>query len=532
MDASGTQAPVARADDFLTGGGEMGGHVRSHDWSRSPLGPLSGWPQSLRTAASIMLNSAHPMFLAWGPSLVFIYNDAYAPFLGIRHPDALGHPFEAIWSEIWGDLAPLIGEALSGRATWSEDLHLVMLRNGYPEDTWYTFSYSPIRDESGGVGGLFCACTETTAKVRAERRLSFQVELAERLRAAASDGEIRRVASALLSDRLGADRAGYKEFDPDGEHFEIDDGWRHDGLPPISGRHALSDFGAEAAEAVRAGRTLRVADVAADRLTRDAVAAFAPLKVRAVLMVPLMRDGRIVAAVSAHMARPRRWTDDDEALVAAVVDQGWQALERRRGEARLRLLINELNHRVKNTLATVQSIASHTLRGAISPQDVRVDFEARILSLSRAHDVLTRRTWAGADLGEIAAATLEPFAGRGDARVLRQGPEVGVSPREALAISMALHELATNAAKYGALSTADGRVSIEWDVVRGPRSRRLRLTWTETGGPPVTPPPRRGFGTRLIERGLARELNGSAHVAFPPEGVICTVEAVLEPEAG
>src|SRR3990167_1943618 len=150
MDVAGTHAPAARVDDFLTGGGEMAARVRAHDWAQSPLGSWTGWPQSLRTAASIMLNSAHPMFLAWGPSLVFIYNDAYAPFLGIRHPDALGHPFEAIWSEIWGDLAPLIGEALSGRATWSEDLHLVMLRNGYPEDTWYTFSYSPIRDESGG----------------------------------------------------------------------------------------------------------------------------------------------------------------------------------------------------------------------------------------------------------------------------------------------------------------------------------------------------------------------------------------------
>ncbi|UTP39642.1 GAF domain-containing protein [Phenylobacterium sp. LH3H17] len=532
MDVAGTHAPAARGDDFLTGGGEMGALVRAHDWKLSPLGPSSAWPQSLRTAASIMLNSAHPMFLAWGPSLVFIYNDAYAPILGTRHPHALGHPFQAIWSEIWHELTPLIETALSGRATWSEDLHLIMLRNGYPEDTWYTFSYSPIRDESGGVGGLFCACTETTAKVLVQRRLTFQVELAERLRAAISEAEVRRVASALLCERLGADRAGYKEFDPDGEHFEIDDGWRHDGLPPISGRHALSDFGVEVAEAVRAGRALRVDDVASDPLTRNATAALAALQVRAILMVPLMRHGRIVAAVSAHMARPRRWTDDDEALVAAVVDQGWQALERLRGEARLRLLVNELNHRVKNTLATVQSIASHTLRGAISPQDVRADFEARILSLSRAHDVLTRRTWEGADLDEIAAATLEPFAGRGETRVLRQGPEVAVSPREALAISMALHELATNAAKYGALSTADGQVSIAWDLLRGARSRRLRLTWTETGGPPVAPPPRRGFGTRLIERGLARELNGSAHVAFPPEGVVCTVEAVLEPEAG
>ncbi len=531
MDVAGTQAPVARGDDFLTGGGEMGALVRSHDWGRSALGPSDGWPQSLRTAVSIMLNSAHPMFLAWGPSLIFIYNDAYAPILGIRHPQALGQPFQDIWSDIWQDITPLIETALSGRATWSEDLHLLMQRKGYPEDTWYTFSYSPIRDESGGVGGLFCACTETTAKVLIQQRLTFQVELSERLRAAGTEAEVRRVASALLCERLGADRAGYKEFDPDGEHFVIDNGWRHDGLPPISGRHALSDFGVEVAEGLRSGRSLRVDDVATDPRTRDATPAFAALQARALLMTPLMRDGRIVAAVSAHMAQPRRWTDMDEALVAAVVDQGWQALERLRGEARLRLLVNELNHRVKNTLATVQSIASHTLRGAASPQAARADFEARILSLSRAHDVLTRQTWEGADLDEIAATTLEPFAALGDGRLVRQGPHVRVSPREALALSMALHELATNASKYGALSGDEGRVSLEWDLGRGVRARRLRLTWTETGGPPVSPPPRRGFGTRLIERGLARELNGSARVTFAPQGVVCTVEAVLEPEA-
>jgi PAS domain S-box-containing protein len=164
------------APEFFAGGGEMGARMRTQDWATTPLGCAQEWPQSLRTAVSIMLNSRHPMFLAWGAELAFLYNDGYIPIFGARHPHTLGRPFAEIWAEIWDDVGPLVERALAGEATWAEDMHLVMQRNGYPEDTWYTFSYSPIRDESGGIGGMFCACTETTAKVLAERRLKSQLE--------------------------------------------------------------------------------------------------------------------------------------------------------------------------------------------------------------------------------------------------------------------------------------------------------------------------------------------------------------------
>lgn len=139
------------------------------DWSATGLGEPARWPQSLRTAVSIVMGSRHPMFLAWGPALHFVFNEAYAPILGVRAAGAQGRPFAALWPEIWPDIEPLVARALAGEATWSEDLPLVMTRHGYPETTYFTFSYSPIRDETGGVGGLFCACTETTAKVIAER---------------------------------------------------------------------------------------------------------------------------------------------------------------------------------------------------------------------------------------------------------------------------------------------------------------------------------------------------------------------------
>ncbi len=145
--------------------------MRSHDWRSSPLGLPETWPQSLRTVVSLLLNSKFPMFVAWGPQLAFLYNDGYLPIFGAKHPKALGRPFAEVWSEIWDDIGPLVDRAMAGEATFHEDLPLRMLRHGYPEDTWFTFSYSPVHDESGGVGGMFCACFETTGQIVGERRL-------------------------------------------------------------------------------------------------------------------------------------------------------------------------------------------------------------------------------------------------------------------------------------------------------------------------------------------------------------------------
>ncbi len=199
---------------------------------------------------------------------------------------------------------------------------------------------------------------------------------------------------------------------------------------------------------------------------------------------------------------------------------------RKRAEEHQRLLINELNHRVKNTLATVQSVASQSLRGARSPEEARAALESRLLALSRAHDVLTRENWESAGLKEIVTQAMLPFTSTRAGRVHTSGPDVRLPPRTALAIAMALQELATNAVKYGALSREAGNVEIRWTATRS-EERRLHLTWEERGGPPVTPPKRRGFGTRLIERSLAQDLNGRVVIAFEPTGLICTVDAAL-----
>jgi PAS domain S-box-containing protein len=166
---------------FLADGGEMGALFRGHDWSASPLGPPSAWPQSLKTAVGIMLSSKFPMFTAWGPELTFLYNDSYVEVLGDKHPAALGRPFQQIWEEIWSDVGPLAERAMAGEATYWERLPLLMKRKGYEEQTWFTFSYSPLRDDEGAVGGMFCACVEVTDTIKAERARSGEAERLKQL---------------------------------------------------------------------------------------------------------------------------------------------------------------------------------------------------------------------------------------------------------------------------------------------------------------------------------------------------------------
>lgn len=627
--------------------------MRAHDWSQSPLGPPPTWPQSLRTAVSILLNSGHPMFLAWGPELGFIYNDAYAQILGDKHPAALGLRFDHIWADIWDDIHPLVERALGGEATWSEDLYLQMFRRGYWEDTWWTFSYSPIRDESGEVGGMFCACHDTTDRVLGERRLTFQLKVAERLRPLTDPAAIKAAAARLLGEQLGAGRVGFAEMDADQNGLTVENDWAYGELGPLVGRYRLDDFGPAMAATLRQGRLVQVEDVAHDPTTREVAHAYGGLGIAALLAAPLVKDDRMVAVLSVHMAKPHAWTAEEQAMAQELVERTWSSVQRARAETALRdneerlrlvqaaggigsftwdmvtgqvhrspeylalqglapdfpqvgrynddwlsrvhpedrartkagfdedlvhggpfdreyrivrpsdgqvrwvhnrgrietdaqgrpvrllsvqtdvtdrkndetrqrLLINELNHRVKNTLATVQSIVAQTLRNAASLAEARGALEDRLLALSRTHDILTRRTWEGATVGEIVAGAVNAF---GAERWEIDGPEVDLAPNTALSLSLALHELATNAAKYGALASPAGKVSVRWSLEAGPR--RLSLVWRERGGPAVTPPTRRGFGSRLIERGLAQDLGGSVALTFEPAGVVCIIEAPL-----
>jgi hypothetical protein len=191
----------ANVDKFFPGGSEMARRMREFDWSKTPLGSVETWPQSLLTSIRLMLNSRYPMFVWWGRELTNFYNDAYLPILGARHPKALGRPAAQVWAEIWNVLGPQTEIVMrEGQATWNESILLVMERYGYTEETYFTFSYSPATDDDGKVGGVFCACTEDTKRILGERRVRMLRALAERATQAKSSEEACAIATATMRD--------------------------------------------------------------------------------------------------------------------------------------------------------------------------------------------------------------------------------------------------------------------------------------------------------------------------------------------
>jgi len=221
-------------------------------------------------------------------------------------------------------------------------------------------------------------------------------------------------------------------------------------------------------------------------------------------------------------ARGRAAQTADDGGARRLAGVSLDITDRKRADERQKLLVNELNHRVKNSLATVQSIAAQTLRSSASPEFFREAFETRLIALSQTHDLLTRESWAGASLREVFDVELRAMAGE-DRVTFAYEADVRLNPKAAVALGMGIHELATNAVKYGALSVPGGGVDVTWTV----EEDILRMVWAERGGPPVTPPARRGFGARLLERGLAAELSGGVELNYDAEGLVCQMALPL-----
>lgn len=328
--------------------------IDQFDWGTTPLGPKETWPAALRTTYDILMGTEFATCATWGPEQTLIYNAAYIPFLGARHPAALGQPIHEVWSDVWDDIAPLLRKAMAGERVYMENMHLVMTRNGFPEDTYWTFSYSPVRD-GDRVEGIFDIAIETTRQVMVEQQRALQVA--------------------------------------------------------------------------------------------------------------------------------------------------------------------ETTHRLKNTLALVQAIAQQTLRGVSERHLVR-SFDDRVHALAAAHDVLLKEDWNGADLSGLIEAAIANVTER--SRVHIAGPSLGVKAPIAQNISLLIHELATNAIKYGALSDPAGCVRVSWTH----DGAMVRMEWREEGGPPASPPSRKGFGTRLVSLGLTGA--GGVEMDYGPGGLTVRLSASAE----
>ena len=333
------ETPAATDLSFLEDGGELGALIRSHDWASTPLGPFEEWPQSLRSALSICLNSSFPTSIYWGPELRLLYNDAWSIIPAERHPWALGRPGREVWSDIWDVIGPQFENVLLTGAGFSTfDQRLPMVRGGRPRETYWNYSITPIRGEQGQVVGVFNQGNETTESVLSRRRDRFLLELSDRLRILSDPGEVIASAQEQIGTFLGANRVGYGEVDEEARYFTTEGNWTDGSVPSREGVHDLEAFGPVILSALRKGEPLVVGDVFEDPRTNapDFAAAFQAIEVRAAITSSLVKQGRMRAALYVHAGSPRDWTEADAQLVSDVAERTWATVERARAEASLR----------------------------------------------------------------------------------------------------------------------------------------------------------------------------------------------------
>lgn len=249
--------------------------------------------------------------------------------------------------------------------------------------------------------------------------------------------------------------------------------------------------------------------------------------IRGLAFIPLVVHGGVIGKFMTYDATARIFSDDERALAVTIARQLGFAIERRRAEQQRDLMVAELSHRVKNTLATVITIARQSFGKDMPVEDARRSFDGRIRALAQTHGRLAEASWSGVSVGELLSDELAPYRRDDGHNVTLFGPAVSLTARQGIVLGMAFHELATNAAKYGSLSAKCGAVAVVWNVEEG----RLRIVWSERGGPVVAPPQRRGFGCLLLERAIASDIHGEVQLDFAADGVRCTLSLPLDQPA-
>ncbi|WP_228536190.1 hybrid sensor histidine kinase/response regulator [Noviherbaspirillum malthae] len=341
----------------------MGAIFRGFDWDSSPLGAIDAWPQSLRTAVGMLLNARHPMYIAWGPKLLLLYNDGYRGILGAKAADprqVLGIPFREVWAEVWEVVGPMLAAAMDGQTLWFEDQEFTLTRNGYAEQVFASFSTSPIRAETGEIAGVLCICSETTGKIRSQQeRLRLLDAIGEATRLADDPETIMDYSTRLLGEYLNVTRVAYADLEPDNDRFTIRHDWRVPGAISTVGVYSLNLFGSRATSNLRVGRTLLINDVDHELSAEDGADMFNQIGIKAIICCPLVKQNRLVAMMAVHQQHPRNWAPDEVALVEAVVDRCWAHIERVRSMEALR----EVDRRRSEFLATL----AHELRNPLAP---------------------------------------------------------------------------------------------------------------------------------------------------------------------
>ena len=362
------------------GDGEVAALIRERDWSRTPLGPIEGWPGCLRMALGLCLHSATPVAVYWGRELVTLYNDVCAQFIGDNHPGALGQPASVLYADIWETVGPILTTAFEqGVPTGSRNQRIPLKHSGQCEELRHDFAANPLYDENGKIAGVMVFAFDITDHLRTARTLEGEMAELQRL------------------------------------------------------------------------------------------------------------------------------------------------------QSQQRVLVSELQHRTRNLLAVVRAIAAHSFAGHVADGALDGFFE-RLSSLGRAQNLISRAEGERVKLADIVRAELEAYAHATRSRLEMHGPTVRLASHQVQIIALALHELVTNAVKYGALQAPEGRLSVTWETWLGAQGRqRLALLWRESG---VRMPPhagiRRGQGRELIENALRFSLHADTQLVFGDDGVWCRIELPVD----
>lgn len=330
--------------NWLQGSSDMAENVRQYDWASTPLGDPEQWPDVLKTTVALCFASSFPQAIVWGPHLITLYNDAFIPILGTK-PYALGRAFSETWHEVWDEVSPIADAAFAGHATYIENFPLVIERGNGPEQTYFTFCYSPVRDPQGVVLGMLNTVTETTATVFQAQRLAALDAISSAVANATDAEAIMSTTTRLLAEHLKVSNCAYADMDADEDGFTIRGNWAAPGSPSIVGRYSLAAFGERAVRCLRAGEPLVVNDNRIE-FSRDEAAAYQALGVTATVCFPLIKDGRLTALMAVHDKSARLWAPYDLALVGEVTERSWAHIERVRADAAVReglAAITELN---------------------------------------------------------------------------------------------------------------------------------------------------------------------------------------------
>jgi len=485
-------------DTDISATSSMPALIRAKDWSKTTLGCADRWPASLKLVVELLLASGFPMAVRWGPDFVMIYNDGYRPILGDKHPLALGLPFRMVWPEVQTQLAPLHESILSGErsAFFAEDLILKIQRHGSQwEEAHFTVSYSPIPDARApsGVGGVLITAVETTNRVRMEEALRRSEE---------------KYRSAMYLGRIGSWEIdivkGVRTWTREGMAlFGID---LPDGLGQVGGHSDEFYQAMHPEDRPLLGEYHAIAD------KEDSFQAEYRI---------LKADGSICWLAGYGRVLDRQ----PDGKAHHVINVATDVTERKNAEAHQRFLLQELSHRSKNLLTIVQSIADQSLRYSKDQKDFQNRLSGRLSGLAASNALLARGDWRGSSLRELIEFQLAPFIDLTSPQLEISGPEVNLAADASQAIGLALHELATNAVKYGALSSSRGRLGISWSIYQASSAAGLNLDWRERDGPPVIPPTHRGFGHVVIKSMIEQSVRGTVELDFAKQGLHWSLQA-------